>query len=47
MKHTSEKSKHEAWRLGTRCDGDVIEKSKWMLNSRNQASLKGSHIFEY
>jgi hypothetical protein len=26
---------------------DVMEKSKWMLNRRNQATLKGSHIFEY
>jgi hypothetical protein len=26
---------------------DVIEKSKWMLNPRNQTSLEGSHVFEY
>jgi hypothetical protein len=26
---------------------DVMEKSKLMLNLRNQGTLKGSHIFEY
>jgi hypothetical protein len=33
-------------RLGLKAP-DVMEKSNWMLNRRNQATLKGSHIFEY
>jgi hypothetical protein len=26
---------------------DVMEKHKWTLNPRNQASLEASHVFKY